>query len=113
MERVKRIYKKAIRKAQNMYFKDTHESLRALKTKDPKQYWNILNPSAKKKTDKCLIDIDTLQGNFKSLNDKEQSPGQSNHCIADQNTIVSSDVEEFNIPISEEEVVSQIKKIKN
>ena len=55
----------------------------------------------------------TLQGHFKSLNDKEQSPGQSNHCIADQNTIVSSDVEEFNIPISEEEVVSQIKKMKN
>ena len=109
MERVKRIYKKATRKAQNMYFKDTHDSLRALKTKDPKQYWNILNPSAKKKTDKCLIDIDTLQGHFKSLNDKAQSPGQSN-CIADQH-IISSDVEGFNIPISKEEVVSQIKKL--
>ena len=47
MERVKRMYKKAIRKAQNMYFKDTHESLRAFKDKRSKAILEYIKIPAK------------------------------------------------------------------
>ena len=110
LENMKRSYKKALKNAQNRYFKDIHTSLRALKTTNPKEYWNVLNPSGKKKSEKCLIDIGLFHDHFKSLNDKPDSSENDN--IVNQNN-VSTEAGEFDTPISEEEVISQIKRMKN
>ena len=45
----KKLYKKLIRFKLDKYCKDIHNKLRLLKSKNPKEYWNILSLSKNKK----------------------------------------------------------------
>ena len=44
-KRCNKAYKKAINSAIRSYYKDLHTRLRVLKSKNPKEYWSIINKS--------------------------------------------------------------------
>ena len=59
----------------NQFNKNLHEKLRNLKKQKPKEYWNILNPK-KHKIDNS-IDLNSLHGHFKTLNEQPNADGRN------------------------------------
>ena len=58
-------YKRAILRAEREYKKQYIKKLREMKTKNPKQYWKILN--AKNRKPKVNIPLEEMKNYFKSL----------------------------------------------
>ena len=106
---VKKSYKKELKHAKYVYFKETHEKLRALKTQNPREYWKLLNPK-ENRSNKCPIDIETFKNHFQLLNEKEQLHMLDNPDFSQFDLVQNDDL---NKPILQEEVIRQIKKLKN
>ena len=47
MTRKSKIYRRAMREASKTYHRDLHNNLRDLKSKNPKEYWAIINKTGK------------------------------------------------------------------
>ena len=75
----------------NKYNKSTEEKLRQLKSKNPKDFWNIIN-SLEKSWDNNSIDIETLYDLFKTLNEYYEDNEQKRQYNID---IDVSDDDEF------------------
>ena len=61
-------YKKTLYEALRLYNSDLHSKLRRLKSNSPKDYWKILNSASTANAPKGLIDIETLETHFRSIN---------------------------------------------
>ena len=103
----KKLYKKLIRFKLNKYCKDIHNKLRLLKSKNPKEYWNILSSSKSKKSDS--IHINKFYEHFKELNDQNKS----NVNNFNANDIMSDNNNEINFDFTLEELDFLINKLKN
>ena len=98
-------YKKTIRKARSDFFKAQAKKFRNLKSTDPNQYWKLLNAGKQKKT--CRVGLEQLYEHFKTLNASTHGPPQNDGFafIDDVNDVL-------NEPISEEEILKNVKLLK-
>ena len=100
-------YKKFIRYKLNTYCRTVHEKLRTLKSKNPKEYWKIINPSKSKKINS--IDISSLHDHFKNLMERNNST--SNNFNA--NNIMLEDNDDINFDFTLEEINDLVDDLKN
>ena len=91
----------------NLYNKILHEKLRNIKDKKPREYWKLLNPK-KHKTNNS-ININSLHGHFKSLN--EHSNNENINICA--NDIQDEGDEILNNDFTIIEINKLINKLKN
>lgn len=92
----------------NQYNKNMQEKLRNLKSKNPKDFWKIIN-SLEKSKDNPNIDLDTLYEFFKNLNEQTAEDEQEYTF----NINISDDDEILNSSITEGEILKCINMLKN
>ena len=105
-KRLAKEYKKCVRKQYRKYNSEIVNSLRRLKSNDPKSYWNIFNKQKKKSFDKtpsCDVFLDM----FKNLNDinTEETENAEVEDREEENAFL-------NQTITKEEVMKCLKKLK-
>ena len=92
-------YKAFIRNVSRRYYKNLHADIRNMKSKDPKQYWNLMSvKNSNQKTNN--ISMQTLFNHFKSLGDTSESGNgfDPRNCEIPENTLI-------NKPFTKEEVL--------
>ena len=99
-----REYNRSIKKAKRTTRKNWHNELRKMKFSNPKQYWKKVKGQASKQ---CPIDLSSLYNHFKSLNMGDQETAEVPEANLDYET------HGLNAAITEEEVLSAIKTLKN
>jgi hypothetical protein len=105
-------YKKFISIHQKEYTRELHKNLRQLHRHHPKEYWGILNKSGSTQKNEPSVSMSDFEKHFKNLNDENSSSSTSNH-IFDPNIIDLSNMEEFNLDFTLDEVLENIKSLKN
>ena len=104
----KRIYKKELKKAKTEYNKILHSKLRDAKLTQPSEYWNMLS-SLDSKKNQIDIDLNTLEEHFRNLSQTQNTQGFSLKTDIPENS--SNDF--LNRPIDINELVTQVKRLKN
>ena len=107
LDREERIYRKFIRYKKNLFCKNIHDKLRSLKSKNPKEYWNILKFSKSKKTHS--LNINNMYEHFKELNENINSDLHN----FEPNDIMVNNNNEINSDFTLEEVEILVNKLKN
>ena len=102
-----KVYKKFINKKRNIYNKKLHKKLRNLRSSNPKEYWNMLNP--RKSNANKDIGIKPLYDHFKLLNNVTD---QSNVSF-DINRISIEGDDALNKDFTYAEIDKLINKLKN
>lgn len=110
LTKASKVYKKKLNYFINKHNKSKQTELRNLKSKNPKEYWKIINSADCKKVDSD-IELDALYSFFKDLNEQPDSePDQTTDSIDisidDNDTILNS-------PITDTEILKCIKSLKN
>ena len=100
-----------MKEASKTYHKDLHNNLHNLKSKNPKEYWAIINKAEGRENKMCNITIDSFMTNFKNLYNTETDLHATHHLQQTENKL--EDNLPFNKPISEEEAVKLTRKLKN
>ena len=109
-----REYKKFIKKAKNKYNKVFQKKLRELKSKSPKDYWNIINRSSDAKGITGKIAMSTFLDHFKKLN--QNSNAETTEDIQtefDPLLINQSENSIINMAFTFEEISKTIRNLKN
>ena len=77
----------------NKFNRNIQEKLRKLKSKNPKEYWNIIN-SLDRNNENSSIDLDTLYNFFKDMNvhknTNDEEENKLNIDITDDDEILNS-----------------------
>ena len=63
-----KVYRKFINNKRNIYNQNKHKELRDLKTRKPKEYWNLLNP--KKNNPNHSLSKIAAYNHFKEINEQ-------------------------------------------
>ena len=86
-----------------------------MKLSNPNEYWKILNNAANQEVKMGNIDTSLFFNHFSKLSQKPKSPdgSPSLNTSFDPRTVNHSINEEINKPISESEILAQLKKLKN
>ena len=92
----------------NKHNKSTQDKLRNLKSKNPKDFWKIMNSLDKAKGNE-RINIETLYNYFKTLNEQNENE----EIAQDLDIDINNDDELLNSPITEEEIHKCINILKN
>ena len=100
-------YRKFINRKRHKFNKNLHKQLRDLKNSKPKEYWNLLNPKMRKRTNE--IGIKPLYDHFKILNDVINENSED----FDSNDISVEGDEELNKEFTHDEIIKLINKLKN
>ena len=79
-----------------------------LEQNDPREYWKLLNLK-KKNNVKSNISLDTLKSHFEQLNNMNKYSRDVNQVTEEY----SEHDYDYNDPVTEEEVISHIKRLKN
>jgi len=108
---VSKEYKNTLRKAQHNYNLTKINTLKKLKTTDPRQYWRILNKDSSQRQEPS-VKLNDFYNYFKALNE-ENVTHDNNENIQTNETDNGNANEEINNPITEEEILSAVKTLKN
>ena len=100
-------YKKLINRKIHLFNKSLHRKLRDLKSSNPKEYWNLLNPKMSKEN--SSIDMKSLYDHFKIIN----NPISDRAVDFDANNIGDEGDETLNTSFTIAELDKLIKKLKN
>ena len=105
-------YKQILREAKTEHNKALHSKLRTLKSSNPRDYWKLINISNKQQTE-IDIGLDALKDHFQQLSQQQNPTSQiPSSEIYSQHS--SSDMyNEINDPITVEELLKSVKKLKN
>ena len=105
-------YKKFISAHQNLFTRDLHKNLRELHRHHPKEYWGILKKSEGSKKSDPKISMADFEHHFQNLNQNEPDNSNPSHEF-DPSDINLSTIEEFNLEFTIDEVLENIKTLKN
>ena len=112
MKTVSKEYKNKIPKNVKNFKNSRVEKLRKIRHSNAKEYWKIINSVEQKET--RSPPLNDLYKYFKNLNSCETSQNpEPNGCEEDQPDRFQEINHEINQPISETEIISAIKKLKN
>ena len=104
-------YKANLKRVKNKERNNLIKELRKCKSDDPKAYWKILNNQ--KKNCQVPITLNEFFEHFKQLADDESYDNSDVNITNDQVTVDAEILSILNDPISEEEIIKSIKKLKN
>ena len=104
-------YRCFLRGKKRSYYKALHDRLRYSKSKCPKDYWKILNVKSKAKEPSAKISLDSFVEHFKGFGSEHFSASEHGFVYDDGNNQVVN--EELNREIQEDEVMKQIRRLKN
>ena len=94
-----------------MYHRTLQNELRALKSKNPKDYWNILNNATGKPKKQGQISLDDLMHHFEKLNTRDKTNDPQTEPLSAHDTPTPP------LPLDDlfsvKEVADHIKKLKN
>lgn len=111
MKSSSRGYKKVMSKCRRKHKKVMEQKIRNLKSKNPKEYWQMINPKNKKAGDIFQnISMEALQEHFKKLN---ECPSDHANGIDDLIINFDHDIEGLNGKIEIDEVKKVIHGLKN
>jgi sorting nexin-29 len=105
-----RAYKKHIQRAHRVQREEFITSLRQLKSKDPKQYWNALQG---KKADKSPISLEDFYQHFKKLSEKCHVDVADGEIIFEDFSPQNLDTSALNAPFTADELLVRIRQLKN
>ena len=108
LETASKTYKNTTNFYINKHNKSTQDKLRHLKSKNPKDFWKIMN-SLDKAKDNESINIETLYNYFKTLNEQNENE----EITQDLDIDINNDDELLNSQFTEEEIHKCIKIVKN
>ena len=109
MERQGKEYKAFISANQNSFSRELHKNLRKLHRHHPKEYWSILKSSDRATKCEPKVSLSDFEQHFKNLNhDNRPETHQFNFSDIDL-----SNIEEFNLDFTVEEVIQNIKILQN
>lgn len=102
-------YKKVINRAIRNYETELHSKLRNLKSKNTKEYWNIINNAGQSKQNDqdCTIKCSDFLNHFENMN----ANAKTEPFNIDEYSSVDDSI--LNIPITIDEVCKNIMKLKN
>ena len=107
LEEKKRMYKKAIKNAKSEFYMNLHKELRSLKKKQPRDYWKLINSSCKSTGSLENVEIEAFREHFSNLNqDHKEKNGEVIIESTSSNAVL-------NRPIDRDEVITQLKRLKN
>ena len=106
-------YKNVMDKCIQKYRNDLSQKLKTIHSKNPKDYWKILNASSKDK--KCAVDINDMYNFLKHVNEREfeETNRQDNHATSATDEVNAISDEFLNPMISENDIIEAVRKIKN
>ena len=102
-------YRQFISSHQKEFTKTLHKNLRELHRHHPKEYWSILNKSDNTPKSDPKVSLSEFETHFKNLN---QNSSNTTHTF-DPASIDISNMQEFNLDFTREEIESNIKSLKN
>ena len=108
-------YRLTMKTAYRDYHNTIHTNLRTLKSKDPKEYWNIINKAQSSGPKMGNVTLENFTDHFRGLNENDLT---NTTLRADQDTPLSQQVPTnddlpFNQLITEGEIRKTIKMLKN
>lgn len=101
-------YRKLLRRKEKAYTRLLHDNLHILKKDSPQEYWKILD-GPKRSSCPAKVSLDDFVHHFSSLNNVQCAASETHYVDFDQ----SMGNDELNAPISVDEVIKIIKKLKN
>lgn len=104
-------YKKHIKQIKKTYFKDLHNNIRSLKSKKPKEYWNMINNACDRPKIVGNIALNTFMQHFKKLGQKD-TENEIETPNTDPRLITHSINEDINKPFNFNEIKSLTRKLK-
>ena len=118
-----KIYKKTVKKAKNQYKLQFANKLRTLKSKDPKEYWNILADKKVNNAKQTQPPSDTFVDFFRNMWKGEESEPVTNTTNINMNSTDFQPINEnekyqnidsscLNLEITNEEVMNSIQNLK-
>ena len=105
---VSKTYKNVLSKNAKRFNAEKIEKLRNLKTRDPKEYWRLLNEEKQNKT--SSVPINNFYQFFKTINDPPTTANRGAEWNMQANMPLN---EEINVPINEAEIVKAAHSLKN
>ena len=97
-----------INKSISEFNKNIHAKLRVLKSKNPKEYWNIINGASGSSVKLAQIKCEVFAKPFKSLNENHDG-----NTTVEFDKVSTTDNSPLNIPFDEEEIRKCVNKLKN
>jgi len=105
-------YKKQLRIEHRLYFKNLNDRIRKLSKNDPKEFWKIINKENKtKQSNTDIPDISEFTEHFKSLNEGQEISEETETELKIHSS--NNTNEEMDKPITEQEIIFCIGKLKN
>ena len=102
-------YKSIIRIQKNKFAREQNKKIKSLKSKDPRTYWKIVGPAGKEKDEATnKISLEIFCDHFKKL-----SENNIINTDADEIEIDLTNTSALNAPITQEEVLKAITRLKN
>ena len=108
MDQKSKEYKQFISKHQKLFNKQLHNNLRKLHGKNPQEYWKLLKKSDGLNKTEPDIPMAEFENHFKNLNASNAAT-----LDFDLNNIDLSTIQDFNLDFTIEEVLTNIKTLKN
>ena len=102
-------YKNTISKNIRQHKMEQAEKLRKLNSKNPKEYWRILNKETKRH--KSAVPVDDFFTFFKQVNNPENKSSQNNHFHNENMSTYTN--EEINQPITDNEIIEAVHSLKH
>jgi hypothetical protein len=109
MDRIGKEYKYFISANQNAFTRELHKNLRNLHRHHPKEYWSILKNSDSTPKVEPKVSLSDFEKHFRQLNHDDHT--ETNQF--DLSDIDLSTIEEFNLEFTLDEVLKNIKALKN
>ena len=103
-------YKKTVNKAFREYKKATINKLRTLQSKNPKEYWSLIQGKTKQ-VNEIKISLDIFEQHFKKLASETESTNQTEACHREELNV--ADDPDLDKPFTTQEITKAIKKLKS
>ena len=106
-------YKKLIKSCKKSHERSFSDSLRNVKSANPREYWNLLNKDKSKVKPSNKISLDSFMEHFKNLSQIDRVDEENNDSTFDPLSVNHSVNEDINREFTFDEVLSVTKKLKN
>ncbi len=104
---VSKEYKKAINRAIRNYHKEVHKKIRSLKSKNPKDYWKIINGDKDSEPIIAQLSCEAFTRHFQKINMSDNVESHENLNFRD------ADASPLNVNITRDELLKCIKNLNN
>ena len=112
LKTVSKNYKRTLTINNKRYTNDKIDKLRSLKTNNPREYWKIIN--SHKKSTEAQAPLSDFYEFFKAMNESNENATEDMNSSDETDENINDDIDnEINQPITESEILKNVKLLKN